>query len=280
MRQLRAMDALMYYTDAAHAPSTIGALELLDTTRLRSPLTYERLVEHLAGRVHLAQSFRSRLVTVPFDLGNPYWVDEPNFDLEFHVRHLSLPAPGTWRQLCTQVARLQARPIDLARPPWEIYLIDGLDQVDRVGPGGCALFLRVHHAAIDGVTGAEILNVDSRSSPLGDVVDAPNGAWRPGRTPSSVELLARSAASMAVRPVRAVQTVGRAVPRFGDVLLGMGRGRLPRPVVTAPRTRFNACRVAAPLDRGALLAARALPRGESCGTDGNSQRRRHHGRGG
>ncbi len=229
----------MYYTDAAHAPSTIGVLELLDTTTLREPLTYERLVEHLASRVHVAQSFRSRLVTVPFDLGNPYWVDEPNFDLEFHVRHLSLPAPGSWRQLCKQVARLQGRPIDLARPPWEIYLIDGLHEVDRVGPGGCALFLRVHHAAIDGVTGAEILNVIHDHSPLGDVIDAPNGVWQPGRTPSSLELLARSAASMVVRPVRAVQAVGRAVPRFGDVLVGMGRGRLPRPVVTVPRTRFN-----------------------------------------
>src|SRR5690349_179284 len=125
MRQLGAMDALMYYTDAAHTPSTIGALELLDTTGLDSPLTYERVINHLRSRVHLAKSFRSRLVTVPFDLGNPYWVDDADFDLEFHVRHLALPAPGTWRQLCTQVARLHARPIDLRRAPWELYLIEG-----------------------------------------------------------------------------------------------------------------------------------------------------------
>ena len=239
MRQLGAMDALMYYTDAAHAPSTIGALELLDTTGLERPLTYQQLVDHLASRVHLAASFRSRLVTVPFDLGNPYWVDDPAFDLEFHVRHLALPAPGSWRQLCRQVARLHARPIDLTRPPWEIYLIEGLDQVPRVGPGGCALFLRVHHAAIDGITGAEILSVihDHLPKPEASQTAPP---FEPGPTPSAVKLLGRSAVSLATRPVRAVPIIGQALPRFGNVLLGMGRGRLPRPTVTLPRTRFNA----------------------------------------
>ena len=239
MRQLGAMDSLMYYTDAPHAPSTIGVLELLDASCADKPLTYDALVQHLASRVHLARSFRNVLVPVPFDLGNPYWVDDRAFDLEFHVRHLALPAPGNWRQLCTQVARLHARPIDLRRPPWELYLIDGLDEVDRVPAGGCALFLRIHHAAIDGVAGAEILNVIHDRSPSPDPVEQPVMPWQPGRTPPSIELFGRSLASLLVRPVHAVQTAGRTVPRFGMVLLGMGRGRLPGPVVTVPRTRFN-----------------------------------------
>ena len=239
MRQLGAMDALMYYTDATHAPSTIGALELLDTSGLQRPLTYQQLLDHLASRVHLAASFRSRLMTVPLDLGNPYWVDDPHFDLEFHVRHLALPAPGSWRQLCTQVARLHARPIDLTRPPWEIYLIEGLDDVPRVGPGGCALFLRVHHAAIDGITGAEILSVIHDHLPIPQASPA-IPPFKPGPTPSAVKLLGHSAVSLATRPVRAVQAIGVAVPHVGNVLLGMGRGRLPRPTVTLPRTRFNA----------------------------------------
>ena len=88
------MDSLMYYTDAQHAPSTIGVLELLDTSAVGAPITYEDLIAHVASRVHLARSFRSVLATVPLDLGNPYWVDDPAFDVEFHVRHLALPAPG------------------------------------------------------------------------------------------------------------------------------------------------------------------------------------------
>jgi WS/DGAT/MGAT family acyltransferase len=158
--------------------------------------------------------------------------------VDFHVRHLALPAPGNWRQLCTQVARLHARPIDLKRPPWELYVIEGLDNVERVPAGGCALFLRIHHAAIDGVTGAEILNVLHDRSPEGDLVEPPE-EWRPGRAPAQFELLGRSVASLLFRPIRAVSTCGQAVPRFGNVLLGMGRGRLPGPVVTVPRTRFN-----------------------------------------
>jgi WS/DGAT/MGAT family acyltransferase len=128
--------------------------------------------------------------------------------------------------------------MDLSRPPWEIYLIEGLGRVERVGGRGCALFLRIHHAAIDGVTGAEILSVIHDRSPATEVV-APAQPGPSGRRPSSVELLGRSAATLVARPVRVVQAVGQALPRFGSVALGMGSGRMPLPTVTTPRTRFN-----------------------------------------
>ena len=82
-----------------------------------------------------SRSFRERLVRVPFDLDHPYWIEDPDFDLEFHVRHIALPQPGDWRQLCIQVARLHSRPLDLDRPLWEMYVIEGLDNVEGVPPG-------------------------------------------------------------------------------------------------------------------------------------------------
>ena len=102
-------------------------------------------------RLHLAAPLRQRLVEVPLGLGRPYWVDDPHFDIEFHLRELALPAPGTREQLGEQVARIHARQLDRSRPLWEAYVITGLEG------GRCAFYSKIHHAAIDGVSGAEIL---------------------------------------------------------------------------------------------------------------------------
>src|SRR5690606_30011058 len=115
------------------------------------PLTLERLRALLEPRLHLAPPFRQRLVNVPLGLGHPYWVDDPDFDIEFHLRELALPRPGDDVQLGEQIARIHSRPLDRARPLWELYLIHGLAD-DRA-----ALYFKVHHAAIDGVSGAELL---------------------------------------------------------------------------------------------------------------------------
>jgi hypothetical protein len=82
-------------------------------------------LEHIERRVHEGRMFRQRLVRVPFDFDHPSWIEDADFDLEFHVRHIALPAPGDWRQLCIEAARLISRPLDLSRPLWELYVIEG-----------------------------------------------------------------------------------------------------------------------------------------------------------
>ena len=104
-------------------------------------------------------SLRRKLAHLPFELDRPYWVDDPDFDLEFHVRQLALPRPGDWRQFRTQVARLHSRPVDISRPPWEMTVIEGLEPVRDLPPGCFATVIKVHHAAIDGQSGVELLNV-------------------------------------------------------------------------------------------------------------------------
>ena len=112
--------------------------------------------------------------TPPFDAfppsGRKPWKGEPRprRDLEFHVRHLALPEPGDWRQLCIQAARLLARPMDLTRPPWELYVIEGVDGIHDVPSGSYAMFMKTHHAAIDGSSGRELETmVDAGFEPLG-----------------------------------------------------------------------------------------------------------------
>ena len=157
MRQLSSADWSMVSLDSPTAHNTIGIVGIYEPAPgTGGPPTYDEVLRYVEARLHVAESFRERMVNVPFGVDRPYWVRDGAFDLEYHVREIALPKPGSWRQLCTQIARIHARPLDLTRPPWELYVIDGLDDAGHVPPGSFAMFLRVHHAAIDGVAGAEI----------------------------------------------------------------------------------------------------------------------------
>jgi len=164
---------------------------------------------------------------VPLGLDQPYWVDDADFDLEYHIRELALPAPGSEAQLTEQVARLHARPLDRRRPLWEMYLITGL------ADGRVAVYTKVHHAAIDGVSGAELLTVLLDLSPEGRDVPA-HTEFRPEPPPNRAALAVRAAARLAWRPVQTVRLSGefiRVVPTLAPVLgslvggmLGLNRG--------------------------------------------------------
>src|ERR1700744_6001954 len=151
MQQLTGLDAAFLTRASPGACGPVGRVSLLDPPRGGEALPVERLTELIESRLPLAPLFRRRLVEVPFGLDQPYWIEDPDFDIEFHVRELALPAPGDDRQLAIQAARLHARPLDRRRPLWEIYLIHGL-QGGRQG-----LYTKVHHAAIDGVSGNDLL---------------------------------------------------------------------------------------------------------------------------
>src|SRR6202041_722848 len=128
-------------------------LSVLDPKDAPKPLTLARLTEVLAQRLPLVPVLRRKLLNVPLGLDQPYWIDDADFDIEYHIREIALPSPGSDAQLNEQVARLHARPLDRSRPLWEIYLITGL-ALDRA-----AVYTKIHHAAIDGASGAELLTV-------------------------------------------------------------------------------------------------------------------------
>ena len=113
--------------------------------------------------------FRRRLVPVPFGLDRPYWVTDPDLDVEYHIRHIALPKPGDWRQLMIQVARLHSRPLDRAHPLWEAYVIEGLDNIPKLPPGAFAVFLKIHHAVVDGMAAVHLMRELHSSTPGADV---------------------------------------------------------------------------------------------------------------
>ena len=158
MQQLSGMDASFVYFETPATPMHVGVVQhLRPVDRARRHGDVQGHPRQLPGAPPpRAARSGQKMVQVPMDLDHPYWVEDTDFDLEFHVRHIALPKPGDWRQLCIQVARLRSRTLDLSRPLWEIYVIEGLDNVEGVPPGSFALLQKMHHAAIDGVSGMEM----------------------------------------------------------------------------------------------------------------------------
>jgi diacylglycerol O-acyltransferase len=128
MRQLSRHDAGFLYADTVHANANVTLLHIYDqSTAPAGKVRFKTILAHIESRLGAAPVFRRRLMQVPLGLDRPYWTDDEHFDLEYHVRHIALPKPGDWRQFCIQVSRIHARPLDLNRPLWEIYVIEGLD---------------------------------------------------------------------------------------------------------------------------------------------------------
>lgn len=245
MRQLTGLDAAFLALETANSTGHVGGLCILDPSEAPRPLDLATLIDVVAQRLPQVPVLRRRLLEVPLGLDQPYWVDDADFDLEYHVRELALPSPGSEAQLAEQAARLHARPLDRRRPLWEMYLITGL------AGGRVAVYTKVHHAAIDGVSGAELLTILLDLSPAGRELP-PAGEFVPAALLNRVALAVRAAARLAWRPVQVVQLAGqfiRIAPTLGPVIspivgevLGLNRGDgsvIPTSMGVAPATPFN-----------------------------------------
>jgi WS/DGAT/MGAT family acyltransferase len=248
MEQLSGLDGAFLAMETATVSGHVGSICVLDPSTSPEPFTFERFTRVVESRLPLVPPFRRRLVGVPLGLDQPYWIEDPDFDIEFHVRELALPAPGSDEQLAEQVARLHARPLDRSRPLWEVYLIWGL-RGDRV-----AVYSKVHHAAIDGISGNDLLAGILDLSPEGRPQLAIPPAAPPERPPNPVGLLARSAVSFAGNPLRAARLAAgllRSVPALATnparprlpvvdrILRPDGDAVLSQPGLRAPHLPFN-----------------------------------------
>src|SRR5580698_10939317 len=204
MQQLTGLDASFLALETANATGHVGGVCILDPRDAPEPLTLTRLTAVLADRLPLVPVLRRKLLNVPFGLDQPYWIDDPDFDIEYHIRELALPRPGSDAQLTEQVSRLHARPLDRSRPLWEIYLITGLAK-RRV-----AVYTKIHHSAIDGTSGAELLTVLLDLTPTGRDLPAAE-PFAPAKPPGLPALAAVAAAKLAWRPVQTVRITNELV---------------------------------------------------------------------
>jgi diacylglycerol O-acyltransferase len=158
MQQLSGADSGFLQFERGNNHMHIGALAIYDpSTHPDGSVRFKDVLRYFAARAAQFPQFRRRLVTLPMSLDRPWWVEAPDIDVEFHVRHIALPEPGDWRQLCIQVARLHSRPLDRTKPLWEAYVIEGLDNVTGLPPGSFAVYTKLHHAMVDGEAANQLM---------------------------------------------------------------------------------------------------------------------------
>jgi diacylglycerol O-acyltransferase / wax synthase len=255
VRQLQGMDASFVALETRNSPMHIGSILVYNPeTAPGGFVRYKDILRFYESRLQLSKTVRQRLVRVPFDLDYPYWIEDPDFDLEYHVRHVALPKPGDWRQLCIQAARLFARPLDLTRPPWEFTIVEGLDNVPGVAKGSFAIVTKVHHSAIDGMSGIDLLEALHTLAPDAPPPEKPD-RWKAEEVPSSANLLARSWLNAVTNPFKQAKVVAQAVPGLAKAVQGLVSKELSvSGDMLAPRSRFNAV-----ISPNRVIEGRSLP---------------------
>jgi WS/DGAT/MGAT family acyltransferase len=164
------------------------------------PPSYQDFLDHVRGRLNLVPRFRQKLATPPIQLGRPFWVDDPNFNLAYHVRHSALPAPGSEEQLRNIAGRLFSQALDRSKPLWEMWLVQGLEK------NRFALINKTHHALVDGVAGVDIATVLFDVKPVPEPAEA-DSTWVASPQPSSAELAARGMKELAETPFKLTRRV-------------------------------------------------------------------------
>jgi diacylglycerol O-acyltransferase len=199
MRRLSGIDALFLSVESARWPTHVSTITVVDPSTAPEPIAVDAIKEHLRSRLHLLTPFRRRLVEPPLRIGRQYWIEDPDFDLDFHVRRVGVPYPGGRSELASLVADLASRQLDRGHPLWEWWLLEGLDK------GFIANVLKVHHAYIDGVAFAALEELFYDHSPTPQPVPPPQHQWKPDRFPGTLPLLARSFVDLVAIPQRLVR---------------------------------------------------------------------------
>ncbi len=243
MKPLEGLDAAFLSLETPTTPLHVGLVMVLDppegTRSLFSPSTrYAQIRRVIAQRVPLLAPFRQRALRVPLGLHHPVWVDDPDFELDDHLSRASLPSPGGRAELDAFVASAMSRQLDPDRPLWEMYVVEGLEG-DRT-----ALIAKVHHAILDGVSGASMLAVFLDLNPRTRLVPTSIESWDPDPLPGRARMLRYAASSMSQQPARALSTLNAGVEVIADVgmhnrdLLRRGESSPPG-FFSAPRTSLN-----------------------------------------
>ena len=233
--RLSGLDATFLYLETPTNHMHVGGVLVLDpSTTASGKLTREDMAAFIEPRLHLAAPFRRRLAWVPFNLDHPVWIEDPDFDLDLHVRRAALPAPGGMAELAEFTGDVMGRPIDRNHPLWEMWVVEGL------AGGRVAVITKTHHAAIDGVSGAELAAAILQLTPDQEAPD-PERPWRAEREPGDLRLLLQAGLRQAATPL-SVARLGRQALDSASALFKVARTRQEEPPpapFTAPMTALN-----------------------------------------
>jgi len=232
MRKVAGPDTAFLYGERPEWHFHVSAVTILDPPASGGSPSFDDFANHIAHRVHLVPRLRWKVLTQPVGLDRPLFIDDPDFSLNRHLRHIALPAPGDDRTLGTLIGQLVSFKIDRSHPLWEMWYIEGLDN------GGAALLSKIHHSIIDGTTGTDLLTIlyDIETDPEPDP-EPPE--YRPEPAPSSLRMAAEVAGSLATWPIRSAQVVDQTIRQTAAVMRHSFDDISPKQPFQAPRSRIN-----------------------------------------
>ncbi len=207
MDRLSSIDAAFLSHETSTSHMHVGAILIFEG----APPKYEDLLDHVSSRLHLVPRFRQKLAFPPFASGRPFWIDDPSFNLGYHLRHSALPSPGSRGQLRNMVARVFSQQLDRTKPLWELWLVQGMKRKRF------AIVSKTHHALVDGVSGVDLATVLFDVRPVPERVE-PDHDWVPEPEPSSADLMVRNAEDLAATPTRLARRLERALENPGSAV--------------------------------------------------------------
>lgn len=249
MKQIGYTDSIFINLETPTTPQHIAFMGVYDPSTTKDGIVrFKEVLARFDRRLHTLPTFRMRVEQVPGLLDRPYWVEDADFDVEYHIRHLALPKPGDWRQLCIQVARLHARPLDMKRPLWECSIIEGLNNVEGCAPGGFAVYTKIHHSLVDGDLGQQIMGVLHDMEPYPPEEDEEESEEENAeiekeyRSPrfGDGELVVKAFTNRIRNTLNLTyaKNTKAVVSELGGTLVKMAKGELSPPVL-GPKTRFD-----------------------------------------
>jgi len=235
MKSISGLDAAFLYAETPTSPMHIGSVCLVDGS-----LEFDTFRKLIHSRLHQVPKLRQRLVQVPFGVDYPYWVDDPNFDIDMHLTHVALPKPGGWKELRNIASTIFSSPLNTSRPLWSFYFVEGVNGIDQVPEGSTAIIAKIHHVAIDGMAGAGMMSLIFDF--MKDAKEIPDPKpYKPRSLPNELEILMKSAVSFANNPLKFPKLISDTLS--SSVKSGMftrvANSELPTAPFTAPPSLFN-----------------------------------------
>nr|WHV03911.1 putative wax ester synthase/acyl-CoA:diacylglycerol acyltransferase [uncultured bacterium]WHV03912.1 putative wax ester synthase/acyl-CoA:diacylglycerol acyltransferase [uncultured bacterium]WHW29843.1 Wax ester synthase/acyl-CoA:diacylglycerol acyltransferase [uncultured bacterium]WHW29849.1 wax ester/triacylglycerol synthase family O-acyltransferase [uncultured bacterium] len=205
IEQISAQDATFLYAESPTSPMHIGSLTIVEGS-----LNFNDFKAILASKLHLMPKFRKRLLNVPFNLDYPYWVDDPNFDIDLHLERIKLPDPANWKTLRETTASIFSGSLNLRRPLWSVSFIEGLDEISQIPKGSVAIVIKIHHVMIDGASGVGLMGMlfDREKEDRRKSIPLPK-PFEPDPLPDDLSLLLKSSSKFIKDPFKAPVTLGK-----------------------------------------------------------------------
>ena len=235
MQAITGLDATFLYGESSKSPMHVGSVAVIEGS-----LEFETFKSLIASRLHQIPRLRQRLMFVPMSIDYPYWVDDPDFNLDLHIHHVALPAPGGWRELRAMASKIFSEPLDRSRPLWSFTFVEGLNTIPQVPKGSVATISKMHHVAIDGMAGAGMMSLIFDMNAEKKPIPEPK-PFRPKRLPNEIELVFRSAKSFVNRPLKlpTILAQSAAATLKAGFLTRAQKIDLPTAPFTAPSTPLN-----------------------------------------